>query len=93
MVDPFGLCFWHRLDLRELLRPHVGQAVRNPIDMLLHRGGHVRKDRGAQRSCDREEIRKSRDADSKIGARAFRPCITKAASLSALDVHGAAGNL
>ena len=55
----------------DALLAHIGEAVGDPVDMLLDRDDHVRQHRRAARTGDDEHVGKARDHQAEIG---LGPC-------------------
>src|SRR5882757_3386459 len=70
--DPLFLGPLLRLDRLEAVLAYVGDAIADPVDMLLDRDDHVRQHRRAAGAGDEEEIGKARAHQAEIGFRPFR---------------------
>src|SRR6516225_3156414 len=76
-----------RFDGRELVSSHVGDALGDPLDVLLDRDRHVRQHRRALRAGNREQVRVAGYSHAKIGLRAILPFLRQHPAAAALDAE------
>jgi hypothetical protein len=88
---PGILCLGRRLDRLEVLCPQVGEAIGDPVDVLLDGDHHVADHGRAARSGDGEEIRKAGDGDAEVGTRSVGPLVPQRAASPAADVDAEQG--
>src|SRR5260221_10902084 len=62
VARPVRFRFWRCLDAVQPPRLHAGQAVADPVDVLLDRHHHVAEDARAAGPSDHEKVRESRHA-------------------------------
>src|SRR5271163_195242 len=88
MLDPCVLCSFRRLDGSHVPLIEPGDAVGDPVDVLLDRVNHVGGHRWALRAADTEHVREPGDADPQVGARTPRPSVTQCQLFATDDVNG-----
>src|SRR5204862_1433858 len=77
VVDPGVLGLDGGVDRNEVSRPQVGDAVGDPVDVLLDRHEHVDEHRRAAGSGDGEEVREAGGRDAEVRARPGGPLVTE----------------
>ena len=86
MVDPGVLGLDGGVDRNEVSRPQVGDAVGDPVDVLLDRHEHVDEHGRAARPRDGEQVRESRGRDAEVRARPGRPLVPQLHASGAGDI-------
>src|SRR3954468_11739927 len=86
VLAPLFRRFGRRLAAVDAVLAHMGDAVSNPLDVLLDRHGHVAKHRRASRARYGEEIRKARNLQPEIGSWPGGPAFAQRHAIAPADV-------
>merc|ERR1719163_2052830 len=86
VLDPLLRLLLLGLHALDAVRAHVGQAVRDPVHVLLNGDEHVGVHRGRAGPRDREEVREAGDAEAEVGAHAVLPRLLQADAVTAAEV-------
>src|SRR5581483_10968810 len=87
VLAPLFRRFGCRLAGLDAVVAHMGDAVGNPLDVLLDRDGHVAEYRRTAGTSDSEEIWKAGNLQPEISARPRGPGIAQGHAIAAADVH------
>lgn len=85
MIDPIVFCCRAGFNGRDAMVLKVGDAVGNPIYMLLDRKRHVTQDGGAAGARDGEEVGEAGHHQAEVAARTSGPFVLQTFSISAAD--------
>ena len=70
----------------EIAAAHPGEAVGDPVDMLLDRDDHVAQHRRAAGAGDDEQVGKTRAHQAEIGFGTFRPFLVERLAIAAANI-------